>query len=316
MVGIQTNFLHEESAKVTEAITNYFEYLRNEENASSYTIVNYDIDLRRWIGFISQKRGYVKLFHFMDFKLLREFLSEELSKYKRSTVCRRFATIKSFLGFAYKEGYIDKNVSKLLIMPKPEKSLPKVLKIEEITKIINSITPNNLKRKRIRAIIELLYSAGLRVSEVSGLNMNDINLNSGFVVVKGKGGKTRVVPIGRHCQKAIADYIGSVPKIGKKAEENMPIFRNKFNQRISVRSVQRDLKEFSLDALGIDGIKVTPHVFRHSCATHLLSAGAGLREIQELLGHNSLITTQKYTHVDIERLKRSYKKAHPREKAS
>jgi integrase/recombinase XerC len=250
-----------------------------------------------------------------DLSLLRDFLSHENEKYERATVARRLSVIKSFFKFVHREGFLELNVAKLISLPKVPQKLPRVLKPDEITQIINEIPANNLREKRIKAIVELLYSTGMRISELTQLNHEDIHFKSGTVLVFGKGKKERLIPMGRHCQKAIKDYLDAIPN-QQKSGPKTPVFMNAEGDRVSVRTVQRNLKEFAVLALGVSGLEVTPHTLRHSCATHLLSAGAGLREIQDLLGHETLLTTQKYTQVDTARLKAVYAKSHPRKKES
>jgi integrase/recombinase XerC len=245
-------------------------------------------------------------------KALREFLSHEMERYERTTVARRLSVIKGFLKFLHREGYLNRNVAKLISLPRPHEKLPNVLKPEEVLKMLEGIPTRTLREKRIRAIVELLYSTGIRVSELVELSVEKVDFRAGSLLIRGKGDKERVVPMGRHCQRAIHDYIEAMPSNQKKGPST-PLFLNQWGERLTVRTVQRNLREFALETLGTTGSKVSPHTLRHSCATHLLAGGAGLREIQELLGHRSLVTTQKYTQVDIERLKRSYKQAHPKE---
>lgn len=290
--------------------------LTTEKNASHYTTLNYEIDLRHWFSFLFEKVSPpVTLKKISDLSLLRDFLSHENEKYERATVARRLSVIKSFFKFVHREGFLELNVAKLITLPKVPQKLPRILKADEITRIINEIPANNLREKRIKALVELLYSTGMRISELTQLNYEDIDFKSGTVLVFGKGKKERLIPIGRHCQKAIKDYIDSIPE-QQKSGAKTPIFMNAEGDRMSVRTAQRNLKEFAVLALGVSGLEVTPHTLRHSCATHLLSAGAGLREIQDLLGHETLLTTQKYTQVDTARLKAVYAKSHPRRKNS
>lgn len=291
----------------------FFAYLKNEKSSSSYTLLNYEIDLRHWFKFIFEASpGKFSLESFTDFKLLRSYLSEQGQKYSKATVCRRLSVIKGFLKFLHREGYIEKNIAKLIAQPKMAEKLPKVLKPEEVIRLIEGTPGATLREKRIRAVIELLYSTGVRVSELAGITYEKVDFKSCVVTVLGKGNKERVVPIGRHCMVAIRDYIESIPSTQKRGPKT-PLFMNQDGEAISVRSIQRNIREFAVQTLGPVGLEVTPHTLRHSCATHLLSRGAGLREIQELLGHDSLVTTQKYTQVDTERLKASYRKAHPKE---
>lgn len=296
-----------------ELVRQFLDYLRDERASSKHTLVNYEIDLRHWLKFLFAKSpGGFSLKLMTDLKLLREFLAEEMKEYERTTVSRRLSVIKGFLKFLHREAYIDKNVAKLISLPKAHEKLPYVLKPEETIKLIEGIPARNLREKRMKAILELLYSTGIRVSELCGLTQDKLDFKNGSVLVTGKGSKERVVPMGRHCQRAILDYIDSMPSVQKQGP-TMPLFLNRDGGPVSVRTVQRDLRSFALDVLGTRGTKVSPHTLRHSCATHLLAGGAGLREIQELLGHRSLVTTQKYTHVDVDRLKKSHEQSHPKE---
>lgn len=291
----------------------FFHYLKVEKCSSEYTLLNYEIDLRQWFEFIfDQSPGKFSIDRLTDLKLLRAYLAEQNDKYSRATICRRLSAIKGFLKFLHRQGYIERNVAKLIAQPKLPEKLPNVLKPEEVIRLIEGTPGATLREKRIRAAIELLYSTGIRVSELVGITHEKVDFKASVVTVLGKGNKERVVPIGRHCMVAIRDYIDSIPASQKRGIKT-PLFMNQDGEAISVRSIQRNIREFAVQTLGPIGLEVTPHTLRHSCATHLLSRGAGLREIQELLGHDSLVTTQKYTHVDTERLKASYKKSHPKE---
>jgi integrase/recombinase XerC len=305
--------LHE--VHLTELLRGFLQHLKTERGASENTLVNYEIDLRRWLKFLSrQDTSASQRERLIDLRMLRAFLGEEMEQYERSSVARRLSVIKGFLKYLYREGEIPRNLSKLIATPKPEEKLPLVLKPDQIVRMIESLPAQTLLQKRTRAIVEMLYSTGIRVSELVGLTYENLDFRAGTVRVLGKGDKERLVPMGRHCQRAIHDYIGAIPA-PLRPGPGSPVFLNRDGGALSVRSVQRDLRRLALDTLGGEGAKVSPHTFRHSCATHLLAGGAGLREIQELLGHRSLVTTQKYTQVDIERLRRSYQRAHPKEKA-
>ncbi len=291
----------------------FLEYLKVEKTSSEHTLSNYELDLRQWLRYLNRKAAErPDVERFTDLKLLRGFLAEEMKKYERSTVGRRLSVIKGFLKFLYREGHIDRNLAKLITLPRPHVKLPHVMKPEEVKTLIENTPAETLLQKRSKAMMELLYSTGMRISELVQLTYGDVDLRQGLVRVRGKGDKERLVPMGRHCQSAIRDYIGAMPAVLDKSAPE-PIFLNRDGQRVSVRTLQRNLRHYAVEILGGAGVKVSPHTFRHSCATHLLARGAGLREIQELLGHESLVTTQKYTHVDIERLKKSYKESHPKE---
>lgn len=297
--------------KLTDEFLNH---LKTEKDASKHTLINYEIDLRHWFAyFLKDHTGKLDLVEVSSLKNLREFLSHEMEQYQRSTVLRRLSVIKGFLKFLHREGYLEKNMAKLIKLPRAHEKLPTVLNQDEIVHLIEGIQPVDLRHKRIRAVMELLYSTGIRISELVDLNYEHLDFRAGTVLVMGKGRKERVVPMGRHCQKAIKDYIDSMPESQKQGVKT-PVFVNQDGERLTVRTVQRNMREMAVKVLGEAGLKVTPHTFRHSCATHLLARGAGLREIQELLGHQSLVTTQKYTQVDVERLKSAYKMAHPKER--
>lgn len=299
--------------KMHELLQGYLEFLKSEKNSSSYTVLNYEIDLRNWFKFLfDHSVGTFDLSRLSDFKLLREYLGEEMKKYSRATVGRRLSVIKGFLKYLHREGYLETNVAKLISLPKQGERLPFVLKPEDVIKLIEGIASDTLREKRMRGIVELLYSTGIRVSELAALTHEKVDFRTGSILVLGKGNKERAVPIGRHCQKALLDYMDSMPSFQKQGPKT-PLFLNKEGKALSVRSIQRNLRDFAIEILGPLGAQVTPHTLRHSCATHLLSRGAGLREIQELLGHQSLVTTQKYTQVDVERLKAAYQKTHPKE---
>jgi integrase/recombinase XerC len=299
---------------ISQLVLDFLKYLKTERDSSPHTLLNYEIDLRHWLGFYLQSNSdRFELSGLGSLKALREFLSQESEKYERATVSRRLSVIKGFLKFLHREGYIEKNMAKLISLPKAQEKLPRVLKPEEAIQMIEAIPTATLRDKRTKALAELLYSTGIRISELAELNREHLDIRNGTIRVLGKGRKERVVPIGQHCQRAINDYIESIPAAQTRGAQT-PLFLNEFGARVSVRTLQRNLKSIALDALGEQGLSVSPHTLRHSCATHLLAGGAGLREIQELLGHRSLVTTQKYTHVDVERLKAAYKKAHPKER--
>jgi integrase/recombinase XerC len=307
-------FSEEPSIPVPAMVKDYLSYLEGERRSSRHTIINYQIDLRHWLKFLFTRETSAPILDRMtDLKMLRDFVSAEMKTYERTTVSRRLSVIKGFLKFLHREEYIKKNVAKLISLPKAHEKLPVILKAEEVIQLIENIPVDRLPGKRMRAIVELLYSTGIRVSELIGLTYEQVDLRGGFIRVLGKGSKERVVPLGRHCQNALRDYIDSVPAMQKTGVQT-PLFLNSQGGRFTVRSTQRTLRRYAIEILGPAGAKVTPHTLRHSCATHLLSGGAGLREIQELLGHRSLVTTQKYTQVDLARLKKSYEKAHPKER--
>ncbi len=312
-----TDDLFEEGkGRLPEWSARFLSYLQTERSASPHTTANYELDLKDWFRYLFEKqKGEFKNSDLCDLKLLRKYLAAQSKLYEKSTLARRLSTIKGFLKFLHREGVIEKNAARILRLPRVPKKLPFVLAPEEMLKLLDEAPAENLRQKRLQAVLELLYSTGIRVSECVGLTYEQIDFAQNTLLIKGKGSKERVVPMGTHCQTAVRNYVGSVPNLVKHGSTT-PLFLNRDGNKVSVRTVQRDLQAHAINVLGEKGKEVTPHTFRHSCATHLLSGGAGLREIQELLGHRSLVTTQKYTQVDTERLKRVYDKTHPREKTA
>ena len=301
------------SPEAPQLVTAYLDYLKSSKGASPHTLVNYEIDLRHLMKFLSSRCGPRIDFETISLKILREFLSQQLKQFERATVARRLSLVKSFLKYLHQEGVVEKNIARLIRLPRAHIKLPFTLRAEEIILLITTLPKEHLIYRRLRAILELLYSSGVRVSELAQLNYSDVDLQKGQIHVWGKGSRERIVPIGMNCRTAIGEYIRSVPQTQKKGSAT-PLFLNRDGKRVSIRTIQRQLQTFAIETLGPKGASVTPHTFRHSCATHLLSAGAGLREIQELLGHQTLVTTQKYTHLDSDRLKAVYQATHPRER--
>jgi tyrosine recombinase XerC len=244
--------------------------------------------------------------------------------YKGATISRKLSAVRSFCRFLTRRGVIDENPAKRVSSRKTHTYLPKVFSQDEIARILSVIDTATPLGKRDRAIVELLYSSGLRISELAGLNIGDVDYSLGFVQVTGKGGKERFVPLGSMALDAIGRYLDEgrpllESKTEKQSQElavmSKPLFINRFGKRLSDRSIRRILHKYILRA-GIDPEGLSPHTLRHSFATHLLSGGADLRSVQEMLGHASIKTTQIYTHVMPERLRQVYKSAHPRAKVN
>ena len=243
--------------------------------------------------------------------MIRGYLGYLHQKNQKSSVARKLSTLRSFFKSLVKKGMIETNPAEGLLTPKREKTLPVYLTVDEIFRLLDSIQSNALLVARNRAIFETLYSCGIRVSELTGLNVFDIDASAATVRVFGKGGKERVVPIGRKALEAVEGYRERLrAETGIGTDRNGPIFLNRQRQRLTARSVGRILKQLAA-ACGI-ATPISPHGLRHTFATHMLDAGADLRSVQELLGHRNLSTTQKYTHVSIDRLMETYDKAHPR----
>lgn len=248
----------------------------------------------------------------VDGDRIRSFLSELRDKnYCKSTVARKLATLRSFFKFLMRRGLVSANPVQSIRTPKQEKRLPKFLEVEQVERLLNNCDTTTLLGARDRAILETLYSTGIRVSELVALNVSDVDLGSNVLRVRGKGKRERMIPLGPGSARAILHYLDlrrGVAMNGKADPESL--FINKHGQRLSTRSVRRKLDKYLL-AAGLD-LSVSPHTLRHSFATHMLRRGADLRSVQQMLGHQSLSTTQIYTHLTSDDVKEEYDKAHPR----
>jgi integrase/recombinase XerC len=244
---------------------------------------------------------------------IRGFISEQITAKKaKTTVARRLATLRSFFRYLYREGYVKMNQAKLVSSPRLPKKLPRFLTVDEAFALVQKPEGIGLLPERDKAILELFYSSGLRVSEVAGLNTEDLNVREGLVKVRGKGRKERIVPVGDKALDALRSYLVERMLYKKKkavSEGESALFLNRGGLRLTDRQIRRIVVKYARKA-GIDG-QLGPHTLRHTFATHLLIGGADLRVIQELLGHSSLSTTQKYTHLDIGHLIDVYDRSHP-----
>jgi len=284
-------------------VDKFINYLKVEKNAAVHTINNYTIDLNSFFLFLSGK-DIVDT----DRLALRRFLAQMRSKnYSKRTIARKLSSLRSFFKFLYREGYIKANPITAIHTPKLDKKLPKFLDVGKVTSLILKPDTNTDAGLRDRAILETLYSTGIRVSELVGMDSADIDFISGVIKVLGKGSKERVAPIGDEALRAIRKYND---KKDKKSKLKEAVFLNNRGGRLTDRSVRRVVDKY-IRACAIEE-KISPHSLRHSFATHLLDRGADLRSVQELLGHMNLSTTQIYTHVTMERMKSVYDKAHPR----
>lgn len=286
-------------------LTKFLNYLKNERNFSPHTISNYHRDLNFLLSFLRNKK--------IDRLTAREYLLElEKRKYSRRTIARKLSAARSFFRFLVREKIEKINPFENLITPKLPKKLPNFLYPEEMNNLLEAPDSTNPLGLRDRALLEVLYGTGMRVTEIIRLNLNDLDFEEGEIKVLGKGAKERIVLFGSQARKALEEYLKrSRPKLleGKKSNA---LFIGRRGTRLSSRQVERIIRSYAKKA-GIPK-KVTPHTIRHSFATHLLSGGADLRMVQELLGHVSLSTTQVYTHITKERLKQVYDLAHPRAK--
>ena len=296
--------MNEKKYFVSELIFNYLDYLENIKGLSSNTAVSY-------------KRDLLKLSKFLNASGVNDFenLTEEIcsawiadlfqNNVSARSIQRHISASKGFFNYLKKSGLISDSPFQLINSPKSPSYLPNILSPEEVSQLLN-FKPKNLQEKRDLAIIELIYSSGLRVSEAVNSNLNDFEENKNFLRVIGKGSKTRLVPVGRYAQNAINNWMLERDKLSTK---DNALFVNLRGSRITTRSVQERIKNIAL----MQGLPpVNPHMLRHSFATHLLESSGDLRSIQELLGHSSLSTTQIYTRLDYQHLMKVYENSHPR----
>lgn len=299
-----------------ELIQNYADHLRNERNVSPHTLRNYLSDLVQFHQFLVASKlcldedGRVNVQQ-VNIHIVRTYLAALTKNRKKSSMGRKLAALKGFFRYLVATRRVAKDPLLLIHSPKQEKPLPHFLSVDEVFQLLGGIKVDSSLDVRDRAILEVFYSTGIRVSELVGLNWNDIDFQLGILRVVGKGSKERIVPIGEVALQTLRDYGQEVrQKAGLPHTGENPVFLNHRGNRITTRSVAR-VVEKHLRETGIV-VKMGPHGLRHSFATHLLNSGADLRVIQELLGHASLSTTQRYTHLNLDQLTAVYDKAHPR----
>lgn len=282
-------------------IEEFLSFLSYERGYSPNTLASYKIDLTELSNFLNEKGSSLIKASREDLVQFINMLSER--GFTNNTIIRKLASIRTFFKYLLSEGIIKEDLVSFLDTPKKEKKIPKVLFEDQIKELLEQPLLQQEKYARERSILELLYSCGLRVSEIVNLTINDINLEEGFVRIKGKGNKERIVPLGSKAISAISEYLRQRRHIKEKK-----LFLNSRNKGLSRQSVWLIVKQFA----GNVGLDISPHTLRHSFATHLLDNGADLRVVQELLGHSSISTTQIYTHVSNRRLKEEFEMAHPR----
>ena len=293
-------------------------YLEVERNVSAHTRIAYIADICEFVSFLSDN-NFIKEQNEVinaETETIREYLScLYRQKVKKVTVNRKISSLRAFYKYIMRTGRINSNPAEMIQTLKTEKHMPAFLSVDEILELLKVQNDNSVLGLRNRAMLEIFYSSGLRLSELAGLNLIDLDFKQKLVKVRGKGRKERIVPVGGPALKAVQEYLGRIGEIKQNAREDAfkePLFLNVHGERITTRSIARIVNEVTARS-GI-GRKISPHALRHSFATHLLNAGADLRSIQELLGHESLSTTQKYTAVNINRMMEVYDKAHPRAK--
>lgn len=297
-----------------EALTEFLRSLALEKNASELTVKSYREDLTQAIGYFRTQQKNIKPAAITS-RHLRGFsvwLHEQ--GYAKSTIARRIAAVRSWFRFLARQGVIQSNPAEGLRGPRQDKKLPHFLPVEKVDHLLATPQDVTALGARDRAILEVLYSGGLRVSELTGLNVADLDLDAAVATVRGKGKKERLVFFGEQASKTLKHWLTEREQVlaqkNGKAKHQDAVFLNKHGTRLTSRSVGRMLAKYLAQG-GVDS-RTSPHTLRHSFATHLLDAGADIRSVQELLGHSSLTTTQIYTHVTTHRLRESYQKAHPR----
>ncbi len=299
-----------------DAIKAFVMHLQIERNASPETIRNYRSDLHQLTKFLQRTRQETLPIHIGtitsdDIRTYLHRLDQEGEK--ASSLARKLACLRSFFRFLVREGQLRKNPTENLRSPKLPKPLPRVLTKDDAAALMEFPTGQSPLSLRDRALLETMYSTGARVSEVVGINLEDVNETDGIVCLRGKGRKERLVPIGDLALHAIRQYRRSLKAPVRSGHLSSPMFLNHRGGRITTRSVARMVTRYSRR---LPGGAVSPHALRHSYATHLLDEGADLRSIQEMLGHASLSTTQKYTHLAMDQLLAVYDSAHPRARAA
>jgi integrase/recombinase XerC len=299
-----------------ELVNAFCDYLRTERRASVHTLRNYASDLAQFRGFLVER----ELCHDgnddidarkVDIHVVRAFLASLAKDHKKSSIGRKLAALKSFFRYLVAIKRIEKDPLLLIQSPKQEQPLPGFLSVDDVFQLLGAIKVKKSLDVRDRAVLEFFYSTGVRVSELVGLNWADLDFQLEIVRVVGKGSKERIVPFGTVAKEALQDYATEQRKNWNfPCKGDAPVFLNNRGERITTRSVAR-IVEKHLRQAGI-AVKMGPHGLRHTFATHLLNSGADLRVIQEMLGHASLSTTQRYTHLNLDQLTAVYDKAHPR----
>lgn len=295
------------------AIGRFLQYLRVERNASELTVKSYREDLTALADYLAEARGGVcpRPDDVAVLELRGYVAALHDAGYAQTTIARRLASLRSFFRFGQREGWTRTNPAKPLRNPRKPRNLPHFLSSADIGTLLSSPSGDTPMGVRDRAILETMYSAGLRVSEVVGLDQSDLDFDADVLRVRGKGRRERLSPIGSYAVRALKRWL-PLRKLHATVASGpaAPVFVNKFGRRLTTRSVARMLEKY-LRQTGLDR-RTTPHSLRHSFATHLLDRGADIRSVQELLGHKSLVTTQIYTHVSTAALRAAYEKAHPR----
>lgn len=292
-----------------QAIDGFLRYLKIERNSSALTIKSYAEDLASFNDYLLDRLGAVPAPDQMTVPILRGYVAYlHECDYAKTTVARRLACLRSLFRYCVREELTTSNPAQALRTPRTGRKLPSLLTPDQITTLVEAPPANKPTGIRDRAILETMYSAGLRVAECVGLNVDHWDGDGDVLRVLGKGRKERIAPLGKFAVKALSHWI-EIREPDERADSKVALFLNRFGRRLTTRSIGRMLEKY-LAQTGLDS-HVSPHTLRHSFATHLLDGGADLRSVQEMLGHKSLTTTQIYTHVSTRRLHETYEAAHP-----
>jgi len=289
----------------------FLRHLRIERNASELTLKSYSDDFESFYDYLQDRLGRIPEVEDLTINVLRGYVTYlHECEYARSTIARRLACLRSFFKFTTREGITTSNPAKALRTPRTGRKLPHFLTTDQVSRLLEAPPANDAMGLRDRAILETMYSAGLRVAELVSINIGDWDRAANILRVLGKGKKERIAPVGSYAARALDRWLEvRVADPDAAPDERDALFLNRFGRRLTTRSIGRMLEKY-LQVTGLDSI-TSPHTLRHSFATHLLDGGADLRSVQELLGHKSLTTTQIYTHVSTRRLRETYEHAHP-----
>ena len=294
-------------SKSPPIFVSFLKFLSKEKNFSLHTIKAYQYDIQKFIEFLTEKSVRVQQATKSD---IRDFLSNQYDLgLTKKTVARRLASIKSFYKYLINIEFIDKNPSLFLQSPKLSKELPNFIDEKIIDELMNQPDIDTVKGLRDKAIMELFYSTGMRLSELINLDIGSINTKDHLIKVVGKGNKDRLIPFGKRAKFCIENYLKKRALALKSSFEGTPLFVNSKNQRVPKRTIQRRVSNYI--KLVAEGKRLGPHILRHSFATHLMNKGADIRAVGDLLGHSNLSSTQIYTHVKPERMREIYKQSHP-----
>jgi integrase/recombinase XerC len=299
--------------QIKKLINDFLKYIEIQKGYSPNTIRAYAKDLQGFLDFLILKENFQQDDSIEQISLhhIRNYIGSLYATHKKTSISRKLSAIRSFFNFLEQRRIINKNPVWNISSPKPEKYLPRYLNVDEIFRLLAIESNNSWRSLRDMAMLELLYSCGIRAEELRALNIEDIDVYEKIVKIKGKGNKERIVPIGKYALNAIEKYLNSIHHIKEKLIG--ALFINARGKRLSTRSIRRIVKKYVIKSgLSWD---ISPHSLRHSFATHLLESGADLRVVQEMLGHTKISTTLRYTHLTIDRLMEVYDKAHPRGKA-